>query len=199
MEEAAGVNASATDLLVSSEATGSLASAHVSSTGPWASAATRPGGSVQDAGVDAVQAGPQGDWHVRFKGARFQWPEGVLLLVLPDDHPGDQLPFYLSKSLGSDELATVFGPFSPAPTVDMFVARGQHVAHRSDEKGAQALEVTYEYDGDRWHQWFFWVDNAAGTWVVKAQGIEDSGHGLDEVAKAVTKSLGTDTKPADSN
>lgn len=185
----AGPNAHAADLLVSSDGSGTLATAHVSSVGPAESAASEPSGRVAEAGVHTVTDGPDGDWQIRFRGVHFPWPEGVILRVPPDNHPGDMLPIYLSRTTDTDEMVMLFAGFTDPPRLDDFIAGGQEVLVRDDTPGAEKLEVADAFGADRWHQRFDWVQASFGLVVVRTQQIEGSGAGLEAVAKAVGESL----------
>ena len=188
---AAGPTASATDLLVSSKDSGALASAHISSTAPPATAASRPAGPVADAGVAGVEAGPDGDWHIRFGEVSFRWPERTVLLVEHDDHPGQQLPFFLGHTVGSNELVALYAGFAAEPSCDEFIMRGQTILNRNDTPASRELSLTYDHAGQTWHQTFFWAQTRAGPVVVKVQRLASSSNDLVEVAREVQASLRT--------
>jgi hypothetical protein len=180
-------------LLVSSSASGDVASALVASTGPAATATHRPGaeGPVAEAGVGAVTDGPAGAWHVRFDGVRFPWPEGTVLRAVTDDHPGDELPLFVGRDL-SDELIALYGMFDAPPPFEEFIAPGQEVVRRTGTGGDRALELAYTYGGQRWHQHFFWVPTQRGVLVVKAQQLEGSALDLVPLAQAIAAGLTVD-------
>ncbi len=187
--KAAGPNALPSDLLVSSEATGSLATAYVSSSAPLDTAARRPIGLVRNAGINSIAAGPNGDWHVRFRDVSFRWPDSTILLVVPDNHPGNQLPLFLVEEVTSDELVALYAGFDEEPPCDEFIAFGQTVLDRKDTPGSRELALSYEHNGEKWLQTFFWAQSHAGPVVVKAQWQASSSTRLLDVARQVHASL----------
>ena len=177
------------DLVVSADHTGQIATARVSARGRWQSAATRASGSVQDAGVLEMGAGAAGDWRVHVHGLRFRWPEGTLVRVPPDNHPGDRMPVYLARKFDGDEIVMLFGVFETAPDFQEFIAPGQEIVRSDDTAAAQELELAYDHAGERWRSWHYWTPVEGGVVVVKAQALESSGTFLGDIAKTLRSSL----------